>query len=217
MISEAPDHTLAERAYAEAESLIVSLALAPGTVFSEASLAESMGVGRTPLREALQRLAAARLVTVLPRRGIVVAEIDLVDFLTLLDTRRALDRLIVAGAARRATRIEREAVRDAARAMQNASDSGDIDAFMRADREADAVLGEAARNPYAVRAAAPLHAHCRRFWMRYREEGDVARSAQLHGLMLQAVVEGDEDAAVRASDALVGYLERLTRTILEQI
>ena len=99
--------------------------------------------------------------------------------------------------------------------MRIASVSGDLNAFMRADRLADSVLDHAARNPYASRAAAPLHAHCRRFWMRYREDGDVGRSAQLHGLMLQAVVEGDETAATRASDALVDYLDQLTRSILE--
>jgi DNA-binding GntR family transcriptional regulator len=100
--------------------------------------------------------------------------------------------------------------------MERASASGDVEAFLRADRMADQVLEAAAGNPYAARAAAPLHTHCRRFWVRYREDGDVSRSAQLHGLMLEAVVQGDESAATRASDALVGYLEQLTRSLLEK-
>lgn len=208
--------SLADRAYDAVEREIVSLRLEPGMVISEASVAESTGIGRTPLREALQRLAAGRLIQVLPRRGMIVSEIDLVDFLALLETRGALDRLIVAGAARRATSDERDQLWSTADAMHAASDSGDVHRFMQADREADRILEQAARNPYAAIAAAPLHTHCRRFWMRYKETGDVGRSAQLHGLMLEAVVTGDETAAVRASDALVGYLERLTRSILER-
>ena len=207
--------SLADLAYEAVEAEIVSLRLEPGAVISEAALAESVGIGRTPTREALQRLAAGRLIHVLPRRGMIVAELDLVDFLALLETRRALDRLIVQGAARRATTEERDELRRIARDMEDASESGDVRAFMRADREADQVLEQAARNPYAARAVAPLHTHCRRFWMRYRETGDVARSAMLHGLMLEAVTAGDEEAAGRASDALVDYLDRLTRTILE--
>ncbi len=207
--------SLADQAYEALEAEIVSLRLAPGSIISEAWLAETVGIGRTPLREALQRLAAGRLIQVLPRRGMIVSEVDLVDFLGLLETRGALDRLIVGGAARRATAGERDQLWAAAGAMQAASGSGDVHRFMQADREADRILEQAAHNPYAAGAAAPLHTHCRRFWMRYRETGDVGRSAQLHGLMLEAVVTGDDTAAVRASDALVGYLERLTRTILE--
>ena len=145
----------------------------------------------------------------------IIADIDLVDFLALLDTRRVLDRLIVGTAARRASSDQRLSLRAAAEAMHQASDSGNVEWFMRADRLADSVLERAARNPYAIRAATPLHAHCRRFWMQFREDGDVGRSALLHGLMLEAVIEGDEAAAVRASDALVAYLEQLTRSILE--
>lgn len=208
------DPTLADQAYAAVEEALVTLRLAPGSVLSEAVLAESIGIGRTPLREALQRLATARLIQVLPRRGMIVADINLVDFLALLDARRVLDRLVVGGAARRATSAQRSDIRSAAEAMERASASGDVEAFLRADRIADLALEAAAGNPYAARAAAPLHTHCRRFWVRYREDGDVGRSAQLHGLMLEAVVQGDEAAATRASDALVGYLEQLTRSLL---
>lgn len=207
--------SLADEAYDTVEEHIVSLRLAPGSVISEATLAERIGIGRTPLREALQRLAQGRLIQVLPRRGMIVSEIDLVDFLGLLETRGVLDRLIVGGASRRATSGERDQLWAAAGAMQAASNSGDVHRFMKADREADRILEQAARNPYAANAVAPLHTHCRRFWNQYRETGDVGRSAQLHGLMLEAVVTGDDSAAVKASDALVGYLERLTRSILE--
>ncbi len=66
--------SLTERAYRELEEQIVTLRLAPGAVVTEASLALRLGIGRTPIREALQRLARERLVVILPRRGVVIAE-----------------------------------------------------------------------------------------------------------------------------------------------
>src|SRR6185437_17135930 len=64
------DETLTERAYRQIEELIVTLELAPETILSEQSLAQRLGIGRTPIREALQRLARDGLVVILPRRGI---------------------------------------------------------------------------------------------------------------------------------------------------
>lgn len=207
--------TLAESAYEVLEELIVTLRLPPGAVFSEAEAVALTGLGRTPVREALQRLAAERLIHVMPRRGMVVADIDLVDFLALLDARRVLDRLVLASATRRATAIERDRIFRVAQSMERAASETTVAAFMQADREGDRLLARAAHNPYAVSATAPLHAHCRRFWMQYRHEGDVARSALLHGVLLRAVADGDETAAIRASDLLIDYLEQITRETLE--
>src|SRR5277367_6085233 len=71
-----PVSSLTERAYRELEEQIVTLRLAPGSPVSEASLSKRLGIGRTPVREALQRLARERLVVILPRRGILVSEVN---------------------------------------------------------------------------------------------------------------------------------------------
>src|SRR5689334_4351846 len=71
------DVTLTEKAYAQIEELIVTLQLPPGTVLSELVLADRLGIGRTPIREALQRLSRDGLVNILPRRGVLVSDIDL--------------------------------------------------------------------------------------------------------------------------------------------
>ena len=72
-------------AYRAIEEAIVTLDVAPGEVVSEAQLATKLGFGRTPVREALQRLARERLVRILPRRGIVVAAVDVGEQLRLLE------------------------------------------------------------------------------------------------------------------------------------
>ena len=90
----AADGTLTDRAYRELEEMIVTLQLAPGTVLSEQALAVRLKIGRTPIREALQRLARDGLVVIMPRRGIMVSEINLRLQLRLLEVRRELERLM---------------------------------------------------------------------------------------------------------------------------
>ena len=83
-----PSMSLAEKAYDRVEEMIVTLELEPGSVFSEVELSKRIEIGRTPLREALQRLSADRLVKTMPRRGMVVTEINIREQLALLETRR---------------------------------------------------------------------------------------------------------------------------------
>src|SRR5689334_14520128 len=117
--------SLTEKAYRLIEELIVTLQIAPGTVVSEASLSERLGIGRTPIREALQRLARERLVVVLPRRGIMVSEINVRTQLRLLEVRRELERLIARSAAKRGSDDQRAAFRAIAKAMETAARSND--------------------------------------------------------------------------------------------
>ncbi len=106
---EAAPRSLTDRAYRALEELIVTLQLDPGEVLSEAALAKQLGIGRTPIREALQRLAREGLVVILPRRGILVSDINVRSQLELLRVRRELERLMSRAAAQRSTLAERQA------------------------------------------------------------------------------------------------------------
>jgi DNA-binding GntR family transcriptional regulator len=101
------DITFTDKAYAQIEEMIVTLQLPPGTVLSELVLTNRLGIGRTPIREALQRLSRDGLVSILPRRGVLVSDIDIRAQLRVLEVRRELDRLIARYAAIRATQEER--------------------------------------------------------------------------------------------------------------
>ena len=90
----APEPGLSEQARARLEEMIVSLELAPGSIWSEAELSAKLGIGRTPVREALQRLEGDHLVRNLPRHGAQITEINVVEQLLLLELRRDLDRSI---------------------------------------------------------------------------------------------------------------------------
>ncbi len=217
MMNEQPTEkqSLAEKAYVLIEEMIVTLKLAPGSHFSEGELSHQLGIGRTPIREALQRLATDRLIATVPRRGMFVTEINITEHLALLETRRILDRLIASRASKRAGDGQRARLRDCASEIVSAAAEQNLDSFMRLDRQCDEILEHASRNPFAVRAGAPLHAHCRRFWYRYQENGDLPKSARLHADVMLAVAAGNESEAAAASDRLTDYLDEFARAAIE--
>src|ERR1051325_8929806 len=131
---ETDDGTLTDRAYRELEEMIVTLQLSPGTVLSEQALAVRLKIGRTPIREALQRLSRDGLVVIMPRRGIMVSEINLRLQLRLLEVRRELERLMAALAAERATPEERREFAEVGEAMLAAAARSEDIAFMRLDQ-----------------------------------------------------------------------------------
>lgn len=201
--------SLVERVYAELEERIVTLRLQPGTTVSEAELSAALQVSRTPLRQALQRLVADNLVIILPRKGLLISEVNFSDHLDILETRRALEGVLLADAARRAGPEQRTAMTDCAEEMLAVADAEAPDAFMRLDKRFDDLVEQAARNRFASRALAPLHAHCRRFWFLHLMRTSVRRSAELHHAMAAAVVAGDPAACRRRCDELIAYLTEI--------
>ncbi len=211
-----PASSLSELAYRRLEEAIVTLSLRPGAVLTEAQLIALVGVGRTPVREALIRLAQQGMVEILPRKGVVVAGINAIDIMSALDAREVLERLIASDAARRASPAERIGIVDKARAMRMAAETGDTNAYMRLDKEFDALVGEAARSPYAVRAVEPLQALIRRAWYHFERQDDLLPAAARHAAFAQALGTADPQAAMAASDTLMqhlrsGLLATLTR------
>lgn len=210
-----PELSMTDRAYAELEEMIVTLRLEPGTVLSEAVLAKLLKIGRTPIREALQRLSRDGLVNILPRRGILVSEINLHSQLRLLEVRRELERLMARAAAERATDAERKKFSAIAESMRRASLQSDAMAFMRLDQEFNALISATARNEFASRSMGLMHGLSRRFWYQhYRETADLPLAARLHAEVAEAIAERDPDRAGAASDRLVGYIESFARSTL---
>jgi DNA-binding GntR family transcriptional regulator len=208
--------TLTDRAYRLLEELIVTLALPPETILSEQSLAARLRIGRTPIREALQRLARDGLVVILPRRGILVSQINLKTQMRLLEVRRELERLMAKSAAERATPEESAAFATIAREMRRASDESDDMTFMRLDRQFNELISQTARNEFASRAMGLMHGLSRRFWYQhYRESGDLPLSARLHAEVAEAIAKRDSEAAAKASDGLLDYIESFTRKTIE--
>lgn len=208
--------SLTDKAYAELEERIVTLALPPGQVLSENALAASLGIGRTPIREALQRLAREGLIVILPRRGVMVSEINVRSQLELLRVRRELERLMAQLASRRATAEEKARFKELAKEMNLCARKDDDVGFMRLDRELNLLISRACRNEFAQRAMGLTHGLSRRFWyMHYKQVLDLPRCAKLHAALAAAIGEGEAERAMQASDELLDYIESFTRAALD--
>ena len=100
--------SLSDKAYEQLEEMIVTMKLAPGTPVSESQLSTMIGIGRTPIREAIQRLSHEHLVSIMPKRGIFISDLNPQKQLRVLETRRELERLICKKSAKRCNPEERK-------------------------------------------------------------------------------------------------------------
>jgi DNA-binding GntR family transcriptional regulator len=208
-----PRMTLKEQAYRQIEEAIVTLKLPPGAVVSELAMSEMTGIGRTPIREAIQRLAQEKLIVVLPQRGLLIAEMDVRKQLRLLETRREVERLICRSAARRANDEERARFAVLAEEFEAEAQANDDEAFMRSDREFNELCLAAARNEFAEGAMRLMHGLSRRFWyVHYREAADLPETARRHAAIADAIARGDADQAGEALDRLLDDIESFTRS-----
>jgi len=213
-----PKESLTEQAYAQIEEAIVTLQLAPGTIVSELTLSEMTGIGRTPIREAIQRLSREHLILIMPQRGLLVPEIDVKKQLKLLRTRREVERLVCRSAAKSATPQERDVFAQLAAEFKEASKRNDDVSFVRLDREFNELCLIAARNEFAEAAMRLMHGLARRFWyFHYKQAADIPEMARLHGAVAKAISEGDVDAAGQALDALLDNIEEFTRATLAEV
>lgn len=198
----------AAQAYRALEAMIVTLKLAPGEATTEAALIAAAGLGRTPVREAVQRLAWEGFLEIRPRAGITVALLQPADWPRVIDARRGVEAVLAAGAARFVGPEGARALRAAAAAMQDAAAAADVDAFLRADKATDEAIAQASGNVFAARLAGPLQTHSRRFWYRFQRESGLAEAAAHHLGLVDAVLARDEGKAACEAERLMALLRR---------
>jgi len=201
-----PGGSLADRAYDALEIKLVTLELQPGAWLREQALVEQIGLGRTPVREAVLRLAGSGILSVLPRKGLLVAPVIRSELQAVIETRRVLERLMVVKAAERATESQRDGLRSVAQRIEASAD--DLPVFYHLDHELDERLEQCSQNPFLVTALSPLHIHCRRFWYLVRDRLDLALAASLHAALATAVAENDGAGAIRSLNGIIAMLEQ---------
>lgn len=213
---ESSQGSLYEKAYSELEEMLVLLKLKPGQVLSETELSKKLGIGRTPIREALRRLSMEGLVLILPRKGILVSEINPQKQLLLLETRRALEHLIAKTAAMRRTETEAEQFKLIAACLEKAAEEADDVLFMRVDAVLHKLMEEAARNEFSIRSMRMLDGLSRRFWYwHHKKTLDMPRCSKLHAKIASEIAKGHPEKAGIATQDLHDYLYKLTYSCLE--
>jgi len=208
---------LPEYAYRELEEMIATLVLAPGTVVSESALSKQLGIGRTPVREAMQRLARERLLQILPRRGCIVADSRPDEELSVIEARRPIELLVVRTAAIRANVEERQAFERIADAMAEALASADFNGFARLDADFNGLCLAACRNPVAASMMALITTLNRRYWFMHHGRTLPAEGVEHHIEIARAIARGDAEAAARAAAHLLDYIESWPRKALAPV
>jgi DNA-binding GntR family transcriptional regulator len=203
--------SLAEQAYRRLEEQIVTLRLQPGELLVEKDLVDITGIGRTPVREAIQRLAAAGLLQVLPRKGLMVTVLRRTDLEKILEARKVLERLLVVKAAERATPDQRQALRILAAHIEAADK--DLEGFLRLDIHLDQLLGLASHNPFLVKALTPTHSQCRRLWYLHPGQPEHLRAVLLYSGLARMVADGNGAGAIRALDEIIAVLAALVNRL----
>ncbi|MDH6268602.1 DNA-binding GntR family transcriptional regulator [Rhizobium sp. SG_E_25_P2] len=208
-MSDAPDSSTPSQsrlAYLKLESLIVTLRLAPGSLVTEKQLIAELGFGRTPVREAIQKLEWQGLIAIKPRAGLQIAALNADHPAMVLQTRRQLEPLAARLMASAITAEARQRLIDCAKAMTECAVTGDKEGFLAADKSFDEVLEDTCPNPFLSQALGALQTHSRRYWYHSANQASLDLSVSLHVRVIRALLQGDAGEAERAMGDLIDGL-----------
>jgi len=203
---------LADRAYVAIRDLIVSLRLAPGSLIDERRLVETLGIGRTPVREALRRLAQEQLIEVFPRRGMFVTGVDVRDLARISEVRAALEPEAARLAAERATDEERDDLAALGDRIRRGAD------LMNLDERIHRAIYAAAHNDLLEKTLGEYYVLALRIWMIALERAeDLEDAVEAHRDLIQAIVVANGDRAAEIMRAHVQDFEQAMRKVLVSV
>jgi DNA-binding GntR family transcriptional regulator len=201
--------SLAEKAYSAIRELIVSLELAPGAVIDERELMERLEIGRTPVREALRRLAHERLVEVYPRRGMFVTGVDVRELARLSEVRAVLEPEAARLAATRATDDDR--ARIAALLDELAAGSSDDRELMALDERIHRTIYRAAHNDLLEATLEQYYVLALRIWViALDRQHELEGAVQEHRTLLEAIRDGN---AARAGETMSSHVQNFEQAM----
>jgi len=202
--------SLADKAYHAIRGLIVSLELAPGTVIDERSLIERLEIGRTPVREALRRLAHERLVEVYPRRGMFVTGVDVRELARLSEVRVVLEPEAARLAAERATEADRAELS----ALIEELDAGGSE-LMGLDERIHRAVYRAAHNDLLEATLEQYYVLALRIWSIALDRAyELEEAVEAHRALLEAINDGDGERAAETMRAHVQDFEQAMHRVL---
>ena len=201
--------SLSEAAYNRLRSMIVRLEFAPGDVLREDDLREQLGIGRTPIREALQRLEREHVVKVVPRQGIFVTGIDVSELSMLFETRSVLEPYAARLAALRGTDESWDAMEEALDRTVDAADGAELLAI---DRTCHEIMWQAAGNRFLIDTLDMLYAQSDRLWHLYLADvADPGHAVEEHVAILNALRSRESDIAASLVDDHVASFDAQIR------
>jgi DNA-binding GntR family transcriptional regulator len=202
---------LADRAYADLRDRIVTLRIAPGAPIDEDALGRELEIGRTPVREAIKRLALENLVTVFPRRGTFASEINITDLADISDVRMQLEGHAAYRAAQRITPSQRVELDELVQELESSQGSDDVEGMMALDARIHRFVHRCAGNPYLEETLGRYFNLSLRIWHLVLDRlPHLFARVHEHDDLLRAIAAGD---AEQARDILAEHIETFEREI----
>jgi DNA-binding GntR family transcriptional regulator len=203
-----------DRAYTVLREQIIDGELAPGTLLAEVEQSTRLGVSRTPVREALSRLAADGLVATHSGRGFVVSDVPLTRIAELFEVRSALEEQAARLAARRRDPAVFEGLQRELRQAHELLENGDPvrHEYYELVARLDAAIDDAVQNPLLVSTLAGVRTHVARIRRLSHDDPERLReAAREHLMIVDAIVDGSESLAAHATQL---HLYRSLKSIL---
>lgn len=202
---------LFELAYLRIEELLVNCTLKPGSYLTVQDLQDITGFGRTPVHNAVNRLAADTLIVIRPRHGLRIAPIDLARERMLLHLRRDIERFVIRLATERSGPSHRNQLLHMERVLREKRNTLTLADFNAIDRGIDRLIVSVADEPFLEHTLRPLHTLFRRIGYihhthmsgKFNLDGTVDH----HLAVLNAVANRHVERAVAASDALMDFVD----------
>jgi len=206
-----------EVAYARLLERIVSLEMPPGSVVNEARLRDELSIGRTPIREALQRLARENLVKSVPHRGTFVTDVNITDLARITEVRVVLESHAARLAAEKLTAADRESLHELL-TMLGPGKVTDQRALMQLDQRIHRAIYHAARNPFLEATLDRYFNLSLRLWYLVLDRKVRLREAvDEHVELLRAILAGDGDLAETIMRKhVVGFEREIRRLLIER-
>ena len=207
--------SLGDRAYYSIRELIVTLELAPGSIVSERELQDRLGVGRTPVREALQRLERECLVEVYPRRGIFVSNVNVLDLAVLSEVRGVLEGFAARLAAERSTPADRETTIALISELEKLTAANDERRLIDLDQRIHRHVYRCTHNPFLEATLDGYYVLTLRIWFLALDRVTRLEDAvKEHLELLEAIRDGDRERAEDAMRRHVASFEEAIRRVL---
>ena len=199
-----PPALLADRAYEELRDRLVTLQIKPGEPIDEELLGNEMEMGRTPIREAIKRLALENLVTVFPRRGTFAAEINITDLAHITEVRQVLEGQAAYRAAERLSEPQREELLELLQELRDSKGSDDLTALMALDTRVHRFIYRVSGNPFLEATLSRYFNLSLRIWYLVIDRlPHMFQRVHEHEPLLQAIADRDPD---RARDVVAGHV-----------